>query len=163
MSNLTNTQIQNTYGGVINIGPSGASASLEILTDGLGNALPLEISTSGVNFTGFVTGVSQTSYIKNLEVTFADITYDGTNSNADVVFADPMPTTSYSIFFTWAIDPNDIGSSKEFWYCGSELQPVYYINKTDSGFTIVWPGQDYTGDYYNQFLGYATCSLIQEI
>ena len=58
MSNLTGTQIQNTYGGVINIGPSGATGSLQPLTDGFGTTLPIEISTTGVNFTGTVTGVN---------------------------------------------------------------------------------------------------------
>lgn len=157
MSNLTGTQIQNTYGGVINIGPSGATGSLQTLTDGLGTNLPLQISTSGVNFTGSVSGTN----IKNLEVTAADITYDGYNSNVNVVFATPMPSTSYTIFFTYSLAPNDILTIEGIWGSGSYPINLYYYNKTNSGFSVVFPGVDLTP--YPQFLGYVNCSLIQEI
>jgi len=157
MSNLTGTQIQNTYGGVINIGPSGATGSLQTLSDGFGTNLPLQISTSGVNFTGSVSGTN----IKNLQVTAADITYDGTDSYITVVFATPMPSTSYTIFFTYSLAPNDIGSNNEFWNCGSFPIYLYYNNQTNAGFDVIFPGVDVTP--YPQFLGYVNCSLIQEI
>jgi hypothetical protein len=56
MSNLTGTQICNTYGGVLNIGAAGLTGSLAPVTDGLGNVLPFEVSNTTINFTGTVTG-----------------------------------------------------------------------------------------------------------
>jgi len=157
MSNLTNTQIQNTYGGVINIGPSGATGSLQTLTDGFGTNLPLQISTSGVNFTGSVSGLN----IKNLQFTIADLILVGNDTIINVSFATPMPSTSYTIFFTYSLAPNDIGTVDGLWVCGSYVHNVYYNNRTNSGFNIIFSGVDLTG--YPQFLGYVTCSLIQEI
>jgi len=61
MSNLTGSTISDTYGGVINIGPSGATGSLQSLTDGFGTTLPIQVSTTEINFTGTVTGISGTS------------------------------------------------------------------------------------------------------
>lgn len=55
MSNLTGTKIKDTYPGLIKTfdsGPLGATASP--LTDGLGNELPLQLSTTNVNFIGNV-------------------------------------------------------------------------------------------------------------
>ncbi len=57
MSNLTSNQIKDTYGGLLNIGPSGGTgATLRQVTDGFGNALPLQISDDTVSFTGNVLG-----------------------------------------------------------------------------------------------------------
>jgi len=57
---LTNTRIQNTYGGVMNVGATGFNENFQRITDGFGNPMPLEASTSGVNFTGniYVNGVT---------------------------------------------------------------------------------------------------------
>lgn len=59
--NLTGQQIKNTYPGVINIGATGLTGSLQTLTDGLGHPLPMQVSNTTVNFTGTVTGISGTS------------------------------------------------------------------------------------------------------
>lgn len=56
MSNLTGVTIENSYGGLINIGPSGADATFRNLTDGFGNTLPIQVSTSGICFTGTTCG-----------------------------------------------------------------------------------------------------------
>ena len=159
MSNLTGTQIQNTYGGVINIGPSGASTSFQSLTDGLGNTLPLEISTTGINFTGTVSGL--TPLTKILEVTVADLVLVGSDTEIQINFASPFPSANYSIFFNFSLDPTNIGSYNEFWYAqGAPSYPVYYTNKTANGFKIVIPSTDLT--FYSNFLGYVNCATLGE-
>ena len=63
---LTNTQINNTYPGLIKLGNSVAiSATEEVLSDGLGNDSTLSVGTNGASFTGTldlsgatVTGIS---------------------------------------------------------------------------------------------------------
>lgn len=57
---LTNTRIQNTYGGVMNVGATGFNENFQQITDGFGTPMPIEASTSGVNFTGniYVNGVT---------------------------------------------------------------------------------------------------------
>jgi hypothetical protein len=58
MADLTGQQIKNTFYGVLNIGATGATASLAQVTDGDGTAIPLQVSTSEIAFTGNVSGVS---------------------------------------------------------------------------------------------------------
>jgi hypothetical protein len=159
MSNLTGETIKDTYGGVINIGPSGASASFQSLTDGLGNTLPLEISTNGVNFTGTVSGL--TPLMKNLEVTIADIVLVGIDTEIQINFASPFPSANYSIFFNFSLDPNNIGSGNEYWFSeGGPTYLLFYTNKTANGFKIVIPNQDLT--FYSNFLGYVNCATLGE-
>jgi hypothetical protein len=159
MSNLTNESIKDTYGGVINIGPSGASASLQSLTDGFGNTLPMEFSTSGVNFTGSVTGLSPQA--KTIEVTGADLVLVGSDTQITIAFATPFSLATYSISFNFSVDPNNIGSGQEFWYSeGGVSYPLFYTNKTVNGFDIVIPQIDLT--YATNFLGYVTCSALGE-
>jgi hypothetical protein len=59
MATLQNTQINQTYVGLIKTTDNAiVDGTLKALTDGLGNNLPIEVSTTGVNFTGTVTGIS---------------------------------------------------------------------------------------------------------
>lgn len=57
---LTNTRIQNTYGGVMNVGATGFTGDFQQITDGFGTPMPMEASTSGINFIGniYVNGVT---------------------------------------------------------------------------------------------------------
>ena len=56
---LTNEQIDLTYPGLIKMNDNvGVTTVLKPLSDGLGVNLPFEVSTTGVNFTGTVTGIS---------------------------------------------------------------------------------------------------------
>tara|TARA_R110000803_G_scaffold7059_1_gene22825 strand:+ start:1129 stop:2061 length:933 start_codon:yes stop_codon:yes gene_type:complete len=56
---LTNEQIDLTYAGLIKMNDNvGVTAVLKPLSDGIGTNLPFEVSTTGVNFTGTVTGIS---------------------------------------------------------------------------------------------------------
>ena len=56
---LTNEQIDLTYPGLIKMNDNVAiTGVLKPLSDGLGNNLPIEVSTTGVNFTGTVTGIT---------------------------------------------------------------------------------------------------------
>ena len=50
---LTGNKIKNTYGGVLNIGPSGMTDSnLYQVTDGFGTPIPMEVGINEINFTG---------------------------------------------------------------------------------------------------------------
>lgn len=55
--NLSGQSIKNTYGGLLNIGATGLTGALKTVTDGFGNPLPMQVSQTGVNFTGDVTGI----------------------------------------------------------------------------------------------------------
>jgi len=58
MSSLENLQINDTFPGLIKTNNEAAvDGTLRTLQDGAGNNLPIEVSTSGVNFTGTVTGL----------------------------------------------------------------------------------------------------------
>ena len=55
---LTNEQIDLTYPGLIKTtNNTGIDGTLKALTDGIGTDLPIEVSTTGINFTGTVTGL----------------------------------------------------------------------------------------------------------
>ena len=73
MSTLTNQQINATYQGLIKTADNAAiDGTLKALEDGIGNALPIEVSLTGVNFTGTVDGVVQ-SIVAGTNVT-VDVT-----------------------------------------------------------------------------------------
>ena len=58
MGDLTNKQISQTYDGLIKTNDEQPiSGTLKTLQDGVGNNLPMQVSTTGVNFTGTVTGI----------------------------------------------------------------------------------------------------------
>jgi len=58
MSTLTGQPIKDTYQGLIKTTDNAAiDGTLKALTDGEGNPLPIEVSATGVNFTGDVTGL----------------------------------------------------------------------------------------------------------
>ena len=57
-TSLINTTPANTYPALIKVGDNtNIDGTLQALSDGAGNDLPLEISSTAVNFTGFVTGL----------------------------------------------------------------------------------------------------------
>ena len=58
MGDLTNLQISQTFDGLIKTNnEQPIDGTLKGLQDGVGNNLPVEVSTTGVNFTGTVTGI----------------------------------------------------------------------------------------------------------
>lgn len=58
MSSLENLQINDTFPGLIKTNDEAAiDGTLRTLQDGAGNNLPMQVSTTGVNFTGTVTGI----------------------------------------------------------------------------------------------------------
>lgn len=58
MGDLANKQISQTYDGLIQTGTDNPiDGTLRPLQDGSGNNLPVEVSTTGVNFTGTVAGI----------------------------------------------------------------------------------------------------------
>ena len=59
MSSLINTKIQDTYTGLIKTADNAPiTATLKNLEDGNGGVLPIQVSTTGVNFTGTVSGIT---------------------------------------------------------------------------------------------------------
>ena len=63
MGNLTGQRIDQTYDGLIHTSTEGpVGQNLVTLQDGLGNDLPVQVSTTDVNFTGNVTGDNDTKY-----------------------------------------------------------------------------------------------------
>ena len=58
MSSLINTKIQDTYTGLIKTADNAPiTTTLKNLEDGNGGVLPIQVSTTGINFTGNVTGI----------------------------------------------------------------------------------------------------------
>lgn len=58
MSSLINTKIEDTYTGLLKTSDnSPIDATLKTIQDGNGGNLPIQVSTTGVNFTGTVTGL----------------------------------------------------------------------------------------------------------
>jgi len=47
---LTDKRIQDTYGGIMNIGAQGYTGGTYTVTDGFGNALPIQIGQDAVTF-----------------------------------------------------------------------------------------------------------------
>jgi hypothetical protein len=84
MSSLQNLQISQTFPGLIKTNDEAAiDGTLRTLQDGAGNDLPIEVSTTGVNFTGTVTGIPATgvtSIIAGTNVTIDQATGDVTIS-----------------------------------------------------------------------------------
>lgn len=63
MGDLTNKQIDQTYDGLIKTSDEQPiDGTLKNLQDGVGNNLPVQVSTTDVNFTGNVTGDNNTTY-----------------------------------------------------------------------------------------------------
>jgi len=58
MASLSGNQIDTTFQSLVKIGDNDvATSTLKDLTDGVGNVLPIQVSTSAINFTGTVTGL----------------------------------------------------------------------------------------------------------
>lgn len=58
MASLSGNQIDTTFQSLVKIGDNDvATSTLKDLTDGAGNTLPIQVSTSAINFTGTVTGL----------------------------------------------------------------------------------------------------------
>ena len=74
MGDLTGKRIDQTFDGLIKTNDEGPinAISFKGLQDGVGNNLPVQVSTIGVNFTGTVTGDNNTTYQ-------VDATGDGNN------------------------------------------------------------------------------------
>ena len=80
MSSLINTKIQDTYTGLIKTADNTPiTATLKNLEDGNGGVLPIQVSTTGVNFTGNVTGITAGGLAEGT----------GTDSIASVLTATP--------------------------------------------------------------------------
>ena len=81
---LTNEQIDQTYAGLIKMNDNvGITGVLKPLSDGLGTDLPFEVSTTGVNFTGTVTGIDAVQTI----VAGTNVTVDATDPANPIVSA----------------------------------------------------------------------------
>ncbi len=106
MGDLQNKQISQTYDALIQTGTDNPiDGTLRPLQDGSGNVLPMEVSTTGVNFTGTVTGIpasTDTTYTldNNYFGSALLIELNGSDASTDSVAISPgtginfIPTTS---------------------------------------------------------------------
>ena len=88
MGSLQNARIDQSYPGLIKTNDEAAvGAILKALQDGAGNNLPVEVSTSTVNFTGTVTGDNNTTYdlASAQNLTNVDVTLTGSDATTDTV------------------------------------------------------------------------------
>ena len=88
---LTGTTIASTYDGLIKIGNNDpASATLQTLSDGLGNDLPIDISTGSINFTSDV-GINTTTPAHKLDVVSGEqcvAKFESTVAGGGIAFVD---------------------------------------------------------------------------
>lgn len=86
MASLTNQQIDQTYDGLLKlVDNDAATGTLKDVTDGLGNVVPLQISTTDINFTGNVTGITNIGGIIDIGNVSDFVVAD---SNAQGIFFD---------------------------------------------------------------------------
>ena len=126
---LFNTTPQNTYPALIKVGDNTAiDATLKALSDGEGHDLPMEVSSSTVNFTGDVTGIPIQStvgmYAVKLEFSGGNLIaspfISATDTQGNSILASPsftftrVNTTAISIghpFGVWPINFNRIATN----------------------------------------------------
>jgi len=105
MGDLTNKQISATYDGLIKTNDEQPiDGNLKTLQDGVGNNLPMEVSTTGVNFTGTVTGTPNDNTTYTLDKTYFGtaliIELNGSDASQNTVGFSPgtgidfVPTTA---------------------------------------------------------------------
>ena len=88
MATLNGKQIDQTYPGLIKTSDEAAvGATLKALEDGVGTTLPVQVSTSTVNFTGTVTGDNNTTYdlASAQNAANVDVTLTGSDATTDTV------------------------------------------------------------------------------
>lgn len=88
MATLNGQQIDTTYPGLLKTNDEAAvTGTLKGLEDGVGTTLPIEISTTGVNFTGTVTGDNNTTYdlASAQNASDVDVTLTGSDATTDTV------------------------------------------------------------------------------
>ena len=90
MGDLTGKRIDLTYDGLIKTNDEQPiDGTLKTLQDGVGNDLPIEVSTTGVNFTGTVTGIpggTDTTYdLDVVDTGDAEIRLIGSDATTDTV------------------------------------------------------------------------------
>lgn len=89
MGDLTNKQIDLSYDGLIKTNDEDPiNGTLKTLQDGVGNDLPMQVSTSEVNFTGTVTGDNNTTYgitTSTVDQWTAGINLNGSDASTDQI------------------------------------------------------------------------------
>ena len=104
MSSLINTKIEDTYTGLLKTSDNlPIDATLKTIQDGNGGNLPIQVSTTGVNFTGTVTGLPAggvSSIIPGTGITVdqstGNVTVSATGGGGGGIISQQGPATSYT-------------------------------------------------------------------
>ena len=92
---------------------------------------------------------------KNLQISAADFTFDSTNSNATITFAQPFASTNYSIDVMW------LNSNSGRWNDFSTTIGVTISGKTAAGFTLTYLSYDIPTNM-SGYVAYITCIALGE-
>ena len=96
MGDLQNKLISQTYDALIQTGTDGPiDGTLRPLQDGSGNELPIEVSTTNVNFTGTVTGGEITNDVATNTSIFK--VWSGTQAQYDAIVTPDANTLYYIV------------------------------------------------------------------
>lgn len=95
MGSLTNQQIDLTYDGLIKTSDEQPiDGTLKNLQDGLGNDLPMQVSTGAINFTGTVTGTPNDNTTYDIRTSTVDPFTVGINLNGSDASTDQIQLTA---------------------------------------------------------------------
>ena len=97
MASLSGNSINTTYESLVKFTDNAAvTGTLKALTDGAGNTLPLEVSSTGVNFTGTVTGIPSGGSPAFSLVPTTEISFTGPSSNDTIIGSVLIPGGSFA-------------------------------------------------------------------
>ena len=103
MGNLQNKLISQTYDALIQTGTDEpVDGTLRPLQDGSGQTLPVEISTTAVNFTGTVTGTPDTTYTLDKSYVGSALSFDLNGSDTSLTSIAISPGTGIDLVATAA-------------------------------------------------------------
>jgi hypothetical protein len=143
MSSLQNLQINDTFPGLIKTNDEAAiTGTLKTLQDGAGNNLPIEVSTTGVNFTGTVTGIpvgGVQSIIAGTNITVDDTdpfnpivsaSGGGGGGNADLAEGQNITTGFGTAVYSmpWVLSGYSVGAAK--YMAANRIQFVPFYAKS---------------------------------
>ena len=135
MGDLANKQISQTYDGLIQTGTDNPiDGTLRPLQDGSGNNLPVEVSSTGVNFTGTVTGID--TGVQSV-VAGTNVTVDNTDPANPIVSATGgggggLYNTTYMPRFS-ATGYNNYGYETNFMVSQPLNGDIFWSNLIDGG------------------------------
>jgi hypothetical protein len=157
-TSLTGLTPATTYDALIKVGDNGPiDGTLKTLSDGLGNDLPMQASSTGINFTGttsgLVSGVSGAIQFSNGSAFASDASnlfWDDTNNRLGIGTTTPLGILHLksTAATTRMVMDGDAGQSKIITYRTAGLQRfgLYVNNTAESGSNV---GSDFAIRAYN--------------